>query len=243
MRCSSWGRAAAICLSFAGAVQAEEAPPATDLTPPGRTAIETESRAVEGFHQTTLRPSEQHRVPIDPAELLKRAPGATVNGNGPLTGISQYRGMFGGRVHVRVDGLNVSPACPNGMDPPLSFIPAGDLREVVVDRGVSPVSAGSESIGGTVRARARRGEFGDNEGFEAHGMIGAGGQTVDSGYGGNALLWLSNDRHLLQISGSYLRGNDLETGGTETIIPTEYRRWNGAVGYRYEESRHKGGLS
>ncbi|MGW8311336.1 MAG: hypothetical protein ACWGNB_09770 [Thiogranum sp.] len=40
----------------------------------------------------------------DTATLLQRAPGANVNRNGPLTGIAQYRGMFGQRVNALVDG-------------------------------------------------------------------------------------------------------------------------------------------
>lgn len=84
----SWALPAAIGLVFAATVQGEEAPPIAEPETAGRTAIEPEIRSVEGFRQTTLRPSQQSSLLLDPAELLRHAPGAAVNKNGPLTGIS-----------------------------------------------------------------------------------------------------------------------------------------------------------
>ncbi len=107
-------------------------------------------------------------------------------------------------------------------------------------RGISPVSAGSESVGGTIRAKPRQGDFGESEGFEPHGIIGAGGQTVDIGYNGNALLWVSNDRHRLQVSGTYLGGNHFDTGNGKKVVPTEYQRWNAGAGYGFEHGVQQG---
>ncbi len=39
---------------------------------------------------------------VDTATALRDIPGATANRNGPLTGIAQYRGMFGDRVAVEI---------------------------------------------------------------------------------------------------------------------------------------------
>ena len=49
----------------------------------------------------------------DVAQLLKEAPGANVNRNGPLTGIPQYRGMYGPRVATALDGNQLAPSGPN----------------------------------------------------------------------------------------------------------------------------------
>jgi outer membrane cobalamin receptor len=88
----------------------------------------------------------------DTATLLQRAPGANVNRNGPLTGIAQYRGMFGHRVNALVDGMSINSGGPNGMDPPLSCIPRSQLGSLTVIRGIAPVSSGAETIGGTILA-------------------------------------------------------------------------------------------
>ena len=44
---------------------------------------------------------------VDTAAVLKDIPGANVNANGPVTGIAQYRGMYGDRISVVIDHLGV----------------------------------------------------------------------------------------------------------------------------------------
>src|SRR5690606_20978728 len=67
----------------------------------------------------TVAPSTQEAV--DTAELLKQLPGSNLNANGLLTGIAQYRGLYGDRVAVSIDGLRTLTGGPNGMDAPLSY--------------------------------------------------------------------------------------------------------------------------
>ena len=119
--------------------------------------VEGESVAGPAIFQVDL---EQAPVTTpDAAELLRRAPGANVNRNGPLTGIAQYRGMYGDRVNVQVNGMNITTGGPNGMDPPLSYIPRGQLESLEVMRGIAPVSSGVETIGGTIIANAKTSSF------------------------------------------------------------------------------------
>ena len=50
---------------------------------------------------------------VDTATVLKDIPGANVNANGPVTGIAQYRGMYGDRISVVVDHLGIVSGGPN----------------------------------------------------------------------------------------------------------------------------------
>ncbi|RZV33396.1 MAG: TonB-dependent receptor, partial [Chromatiales bacterium] len=59
---------------------------------------------------------------VDTATILKEIPGANVNANGPVTGIAQYRGMYGDRISVVIDHLGVVSGGPNAMDAPLSYV-------------------------------------------------------------------------------------------------------------------------
>ena len=59
---------------------------------------------------------------VDTATVLKDIPGANVNANGPITGIAQYRGMYGDRISVVIDHLGVVSGGPNAMDAPLSYV-------------------------------------------------------------------------------------------------------------------------
>ncbi len=61
-----------------------------------------EELVVTATHSTrTIDVTNALAISPDVAQLLKEAPGANVNSNGPLTGIPQYRGMYGSRVATR----------------------------------------------------------------------------------------------------------------------------------------------
>ncbi len=86
----------------------------------------------------------------DAAALLQRVPGANVNSNGPLSGIAQYRGLFGDRVNVSSDGTTYKSACANAMDAPLSHVPTSLTETLSIKRGVASVSSGIETMGGSI---------------------------------------------------------------------------------------------
>ena len=88
---------------------------------------------------------------VDAAKLMNQVPGGAANNNGPLTGQLQYRGMFGPRMNVRVDGMLIHGGGPNWMAPPLHHIPAGLMEELVVEQGIASIATGG-GIGGAATA-------------------------------------------------------------------------------------------
>src|SRR5210317_128820 len=76
-------------------------------------------------------------IMVDTAVALKDIPGANVNANGPVTGIAQYRGMYGDRVSVVIDHLGVISGGPNAMDAPLSYVSPMITEELAVTRGIA----------------------------------------------------------------------------------------------------------
>src|SRR6056300_595695 len=102
-------------------------------------------------------------APADTAQMLRKMPGANIIKNGELTGIAQYRGMFGDRISVAVDGAQISGAGPNAMDAPLSYAPVALLESLTINRGIAPVSSAQETIGGYIQANTYSGEFGSGD--------------------------------------------------------------------------------
>ncbi len=86
----------------------------------------------------------------DLSDIIVRLPGINTNGNGPLTSIVQYRGLFGNRIRVNIDGAPTIGAGPNAMDPPLSNVFATSGTQITLYRGIAPVTAGAETIGGAI---------------------------------------------------------------------------------------------
>jgi len=129
-----------------------------------------EELVVTGTHdKRTIDVSEALLISPDTAQLLKKAPGANVNGNGPLTGIPQYRGMYGPRIATALDGKQLAPAGPNWMDPPLSYAAASQLQSLEIYRGIAPVSVAQESIGGAIEVHSKRGDYTEGRDFQLSG--------------------------------------------------------------------------
>ena len=173
----------------------------------------------------------------DVAQLLKKAPGANVNSNGPLTGIAQYRGMFGPRIATSLNGAQLAPSGPNWMDPPISYAVGGQLESLEIYRGIVPVSVAQEAIGGAIDARANRGQFTDSEDFELAGRIIGSAQSVNEGYQLNTALYASNDQHRFKLAAMTESGDDAEFPDGD-ITPTEYERQRYDLGYGFRSGNH-----
>lgn len=174
----------------------------------------------------------------DTAAMLKRVPGANINFNGPLTGIAQYRGMFGDRVNVVVDGSSLITGGPNAMDTPLSYIPRQRLQSIEVYRGIAPVSSGMETMGGTIQAESRLSSFTNQDRFEFHGDSTAGVHSVDGGYSLSGLASMANRNHRVHAAVTREYGDDREFPGG-TVRASSHERDVYDLGYGYRLDDHK----
>ncbi len=199
---------------------------------------------------TIIGSCERFRVPVemtaatavpDAAAMLERIPGADVNRNGPLSGIAQYRGLFGDRLNVVVDGVPVVPVGPNHMDAPLSYISRQRLESLEIHRGIAPVSAGLETLGGAILVSSDKGSFADGDALEFHGDLRSSAASVNEGYGAGGLVSLASDRNRLYVGASTESGDDVEfTDGT--VKPTRHRREIYDLGYGLRVGDHNLGL-
>lgn len=188
-----------------------------------------ETRSIEVVEALVISP--------DAAHLLKKAPGANVNSNGPLTGIPQYRGMFGPRVGVQLNGTQLAPAGPNWMDPPLSYAAAAQLESLQLYRGIAPVSVVQESIGGAINAVTEKRAFTDSDEFELSGAFMASGQSVNNGTQVGATLFVTSKQHRLRLAAMTESGDDAEFPDGD-ILPTEYDRGRYEIGYGFHRGPH-----
>lgn len=187
-------------------------------------------------HVRTFELSETFDIAPDSATILRKAPGASVVQNGPLTGIAQYRGMSRFRVSTQVNGMVISAGGPNWMDPPLSYAPAAHLESLLVYRGIASVSAGLETIGGAVKANTWQGDFSDG-GIELDGRLRTGAQSVNGAVLYSAAAAVSNESHLVRVSGLSESADDADFKAGE-ILASEYKRERFDVGYGYRRGAH-----
>ena len=172
----------------------------------------------------------------DVGALFKRLPGVNINRNGAMTGIAQYRGLFGNRVNVLINGIRPHAAGPNSMDSALSYLPAPRTHEVSVYRGIAPVSTGIETIGGTITANTKQYMFGSDDDPIFYGNSTAGySDNGDTRY--FALTsGITNQYHRLQIAGNSSRGNDVNLADNRHIKSSEHDQNSLDIHYAFRKS-------
>ena len=185
----------------------------------------------------TIDVADELLISSDLAQLLKKAPGANVNSNGPLTGIPQYRGMFGSRIAVSMDGTHLAPSGPNWMDPPMSYAVGGQLESLKIYRGIVPVSVAQESIGGAIDVKSIQGEFGVGENFELGGRLIGTAQSVNDAYHLESTVYASNKHNRVRVAAMTENGDDAEFPDGK-IRPTEYERQRYDLGYGFRTGNH-----
>ena len=174
---------------------------------------------------------------IDTAELLRQLPGANVNANGALSGIAQYRGLFGDRVAVSIDGLGTVSGGPNSMDAPLSYASPLLLSHLSLERGIASVSSATESLGGHMAVDFDRGRYGEGRGFSTTGKLQA--RLADNGSSSSTAFQLvgANSTHKIALLGQHDQADDFEYPGGE-LTPTrlERDRFDLSYAFRGEET-------
>ncbi|MCK6426107.1 MAG: TonB-dependent receptor [Burkholderiaceae bacterium] len=130
----------------------------------------------EGLAGSSLR--ARRATTSDSARLLDGVPGMALQGAGGVSSLPVLRGLGDDRLRVQVDGMDLISACGNHMNPPLSYIDPSAVGQVEVFAGIAPVSAGGDSLGGTLRVASPEPLFAEaGSGTQLTGEVGAGGRS------------------------------------------------------------------
>jgi iron complex outermembrane receptor protein len=192
-----------------------EADPLTDIIVTGQRDAATTDE-IESDKEIVSTP--------DAASLVARAPGAALIDNGGLSGQVQYRGLFGDRILVRINGQRFSSGGPNLMDPPLHYAPMALVDRIEIDRGISPVRKGP-GLGGGVNAILKEAQFSDSATLQPQADLTAGYRSGDNSYLMGGLVSLSSERIKLGAIVSYEKGDDLQFPDG-TIASSSFERLN-----------------
>lgn len=180
----------------------------------------------------------------DTARLLAGVAGVAGRGAGGISGLPVVRGLADDRLRVQVDGTDITAACPNHMNPPLSYIAPTAVAAIDVFAGVTPVSVGGDSIGGTILVRSADPRFAQaGAGSLVDGETGAYFRSHGDEWGGSLAGTYATDRLSFGYAGSYA-----ESGNTSAGDDFKGYTFTGRVGHglpadeigstAYEKSSH-----
>jgi len=173
---------------------------------------------------------------VDNSDLLRLFPGGNRNSNGPVTRISQYRGLFGAQNNVSIDGQAYTSGGPNWMDSPLSSIPQSLTQSITLHRGLGSVATIEEGLGGSIAISARKGDFSGDDTWGASGQVNASYGSNAASRGAAVYMGVHNRDNWFDIAASMDKGDDYEFA-EGTVAATEYDRNQYRIGYGHRFSR------
>jgi iron complex outermembrane receptor protein len=192
----------------------------------GREVKEIERIEIIGQINTGLMQSQIALADTSSPDLrsqLSQLPGVSVNGNGLVSGIVQYRGLFGDRLKVKIDGIEIAGAGPNAMDSPLSHA-LGNRHEIVLYQGIAPVSVGYETLAGAIEIKDVKPLLGDTKAFAASTTLSASWFTNNDAKMVGVNTVLANNQNYASLQGQYQDAQNYESGAGLIVPSTFYER-------------------
>ncbi len=147
------------------------------------------------------------------ANLLREVPGLGLRAAGGVSSLPAIHGLADDRLRTLVDGVDLVSSCANHMNPPLSSLPAPTVGTVRVYAGISPVSLGGDSIGGTIVIDGLAPEFAEpGTGVSFSGATGGFYRSNGDAHGANVSATLANEVLSLRYSAAIAQADDYEAG-------------------------------
>lgn len=163
----------------------------------------------------------------DTASLLDDLPGVASFGAGGVSSLPTLHGLNDDRVKITVDGVQIADACPNHMNPALSYTDPRSIRQITVMAGITPVSAGGDSIGGTIAVLTADPRFAEAGKTLFDGALDGFYRSNGDAAGGSLAATLANDRWHLDYAGSGITANNYEGGkDAGTVHSTEFEKYD-----------------
>jgi iron complex outermembrane receptor protein len=171
----------------------------------------------------------------DSASLLKDLPGVSTNYNGGIATLPSIHGLADTRVKTEVDGMTITSACPNHMNPALSYVDSSELATMEVIAGLTPVSQGGDSIAGTITVKSKEAQFASKAGdYLFYGDMTAfehsNGGAVGVGINANA----ATDKINIGYSGFAEKSGDYRDGDGKIVKDTLFNQQKQSLSLAYK---------
>lgn len=194
----------------------------------------------------------------DTATLLRDIPGVQTYGAGGVSSLPVIRGLADDRLRIQVDGMDLISSCANHMNPALSYIDPSQVDKVEVFAGVTPVSVGGDSVGGTIRVNSRGPRFSKaGEGLTTSGQLGSFYRSNGDAWGANVAVDAATETFFIAYTGStvesgnYKSAKDFKAGvqATNTTVgshwipgnevgSSSYKSQNQAIAFGFRHENH-----
>lgn len=163
----------------------------------------------------------------DAAALLGDVPGVSLYTSGGVSSLPVIDGLNDDRIKIVIDGAVTSAACANHMNPPLSYVDPAQVKKIDVFAGVTPVSAGGDSIAGTINIEKLPPQFADaGEGIITHATLTSFVRSNGNGLSTSGNVSAASNNLAIVYTGAWSLADNYEDGAGRTVGATEYEAQN-----------------
>jgi iron complex outermembrane recepter protein len=171
----------------------------------------------------------------DAARLLSGVSGVSLQSAGGVSSRPVIHGLDDDRVRITVDGMDLTSACANHMNPALSFAAPFTINAIGVQAGVTPVSSGGDSLAGTIAVKSAPPLFAKaTDTIVTEGNLGLFYRSNGDNLGGAASAAVASDKLSFRLDVGTEDASDYRDGNGHTVTSTYYktRDLSGMLAYR-----------
>lgn len=160
----------------------------------------------------------------DSSALLTNRPGVNLYQGGGVSSLPVIRGLNDDRIKILVDGAELTSACGNHMNPPLSYISPTSVESINVLAGITPVSMGGDSIAGTIAVSSAKPAFATGDGLLYLGSFSTYYRSNNNGLSSALGASIASENLSLGFTGTIDHANSYEDGHGNKVRSTQFDR-------------------
>ena len=175
----------------------------------------------------------------DTATMLSRVPGLSFYTGGGVSSLPVINGLADDRLKILVDGMSITSACPNHMNPALSYVDPSALSQLNVYAGVVPVSQGGDSIGGSIVVKSTPPAFAQtNPGFQTSGKVSAFYRSNGDVSGASLVANAASDKFSIGYAGNTVDAGNYKDGNGHEVVASRYKVRNSTLNLATQSDSH-----
>lgn len=162
------------------------------------------------------------KVSSDTASLLNMSPGVSLKTAGGVSSLPVIHGLADDRINIKIDGASITSACSNHMNPALSYIDPSKVDTIFVLPGITPVSHGGDSIGGSIVVKTKEITFKNQRKLKFRSFF----KSNNENAGASLNYEFATDKYFAEYAGLDERANNYRNGKGERLKATLYNQNN-----------------
>ena len=175
----------------------------------------------------------------DSAGLLAGTPGFAVATSGGVSGLPIVNGLGDDRLKIRIGAMEVTSACANHMNPPMSYLDPKQVQSIELSAGVTPVSKGGDNIGGTINISTAVPVFAKpGAPLRTEGSVSLTTRSVNQTVSVGASGAIASERFSFSFDGAQAKAHSYHDGNGRTVLASMYKSTNLGVTLGYRQDGH-----